>query len=202
MGPDDIVGKILWYYNTISTNSLAREGLEGIANMSMIAAKCQSAGRGQGDHSWYASPGLNITASAVFKFENLPAAESSAISCAVALAVRDYLLDEGIEAAIKWPNDIWVGGKKICGLLIENIVQGQKTIASIAGIGLNINEMDWPEELPNPISLKELTGKEYKVEDELVRLHAKICRRIAMTASPDGRLSLQEEFGKYMFRLA
>ena len=69
------------------------------------------------------------------------------------------------------------------------------------GIGLNLNETGWPAELPNPVSLTELTGKRYRLQSELKRLQKAICRRFDLLATPDGRKSLQEEFGKYMFRL-
>jgi BirA family biotin operon repressor/biotin-[acetyl-CoA-carboxylase] ligase len=72
---------------------------------------------------------------------------------------------------------------------------------SIVGIGLNLNETDWPAELPNPVSLRELTGQRYDPAAELVALEKEIRRRFGQLASPDGRISLQEEFGKYMFRL-
>ena len=113
----------------------------------------------------------------------------------------NYLLEKGIEARIKWPNDIWVGDKKICGILIENILDGSFIRDSIIGIGFNLNEDKWPEDLPNPVSLHNLTGKEYSTDAELVLLTNKICRRFAQAGSYDGRLSLQEEFGEYLFRL-
>ena len=124
------------------------------------------------------------------------------ITCATTLGIRDYLLDKGVTARIKWPNDIWVGDKKICGILIENILDGPRIRYSIIGIGFNFNETLWPADLPNPVSLKNITGEDYDTDAELELLAEKIRRRFALADSSDGRLKLQEEFGKNHFMLA
>lgn len=170
-------------------------------NLSVIAAVEQTAGRGQGTHTWHSTPGLNLTFSLLYKPADLHVKDIIAITQAVTLGLRDYLLEKGVEARIKWPNDIWVGDKKICGILIENTLDGQKVRYSIIGIGFNLNETGWPPELPNPVSLKELTGRDYSPREELERLMEKICRRFSLPEASDGRRVLQEEFGKYVFRL-
>ena len=137
----------------------------------------------------------------MYKPADLHVKDIIAITQAVTLGLRDYLLEKGVEARIKWPNDIWVGDKKICGILIENALDGQKVRYSIIGIGFNLNETGWPPELPNPVSLKELTGRDYSPREELERLMEKICRRFSLPEASDGRRVLQEEFGKYVFRL-
>ena len=178
--------------------------MSGLDNLSIIAARSQTAGRGQGTHTWFASPGENLTFSILYRFEGACALDVSdviLITELTTLALRDYLLGHGVQARIKWPNDIWVGERKICGILIENRLDGSAVRESITGIGLNLNETGWPPELPNPVSLHELTGEHYEPERELERLHKEICRRFGYLASPDGRKSLQEEFGKYLFRL-
>ena len=178
--------------------------MTGLDNLSIVAAEEQTAGRGQGTHTWFSSPGENLTFSILYRFEGafgLAASEAILITQVTTLALRDYLLLRDVQARIKWPNDIWVGDRKICGILIENSVEAGRVCESIVGIGLNLNESVWPPELPNPVSLSELTGIRYNPHEELVQLHKEICRRFGLLASPDGRISLQEEFGKYMFRL-
>ena len=195
---------ILWLETADSTNHALRERLGALDNLSVIAAREQTAGRGQGTHTWFATPGENLTFSILYRFGgvcSLAAADALLITQVTTLALRDYLLGKGVAARIKWPNDIWVGERKICGILIENIVEGGQVRESIVGIGLNVNETLWPADLPNPVSLRELTGRSYILEEELLALHKEIRRRFGMLASPDGRRSLQEEFGKYMFRL-
>jgi BirA family biotin operon repressor/biotin-[acetyl-CoA-carboxylase] ligase len=204
MEPSDARAKILWLETADSTNSELRKRIAGLDNLSIVATRAQTAGRGQGTHTWFASPGKNLTFSILYRFgETCPLAASDAIliTQATTLALCDYLLGHGVQARIKWPNDIWVDARKICGILIENTLESGMVRESIVGIGLNLNERNWPPELPNPVSLSELTGQTYVPETELEALHHEICRRFGRLASPDGRCSLQEEFGKIMFRL-
>ena len=198
------IGPILWLDTAASTNSELRERMSGLENLSVVAARAQTAGRGQGTHTWHASPGQNLTFSILYRFEGpcaLAAADTLLITQVTTLALRDYLLGHGVQARIKWPNDIWVGERKICGILIENMLEGAAVRASIVGIGLNLNETGWPAELPNPVSLRELTGRVYDPGEELRRVQKEIRRRFGCLAEADGRTSLQEEFGKYLFKL-
>mgnify|MGYP001771314379 FL=1 len=192
---------IIWYDELDSTNNEARRVLDALDNLSVIAAVGQSAGRGQGDHTWFASPGKNITATIVLKPENLSAGDYLFVTRVTTLALLSYLREHGVQARIKWPNDIWVEDRKICGILIENIIDGNRMKACLIGIGLNINEEGWPENLPNPVSLKELTGKEYDVRHELQLLVGQISRHSEMLLSSDGRNYLEQEFARYVFRL-
>ena len=192
---------IIWYDELDSTNNEARRVLDALDNLSVIAAVGQSAGRGQGDHTWFASPGKNITATIVLKPENLSAGDYLFVTRVTTLALLSYLREHCVQARIKWPNDIWVEDRKICGILIENIIDGNRMKACLIGIGLNINEEGWPENLPNPVSLKELTGKEYDVRHELQLLVGQISRHSEMLLSSDGRNYLEQEFARYVFRL-
>ena len=192
---------IIWYDELDSTNNEARRVLDALDNLSVIAAVGQSAGRGQGNHTWFASPGKNITATIVLKPENLSAGDYLFVTRVTTLALLSYLREHGVQARIKWPNDIWVEDRKICGILIENIIDGNRMKACLIGIGLNINEEGWPENLPNPVSLKELTGKEYDVRHELQLLVGQISRHSEMLLSSDGRNYLEQEFARYVFRL-
>ena len=204
MEPSNAGADILWLETVDSTNSELRKRISGLDNLSIVATRAQTAGRGQGTHTWFATPGKNLTFSILYRFEGacaLAASDALLITQVTTLALRDYLLAHGVQARIKWPNDIWVDDRKICGILIENAVEGGRVRESIVGIGLNLNETDWPAELPNPVSLHELTGRSYDPAAELVALHKEIRRRFGLLASPDGRCSLQEEFGKFMFRL-
>lgn len=204
MEPYEGKAQILWLETADSTNHVLRERMAELDNLSVIAAREQRAGRGQGTHTWFSTPGENLTFSILYRFGavgTLAASDALLITQVTTLALRDYLLAHGVQARIKWPNDIWVEDRKICGILIENILEGGLVRESIVGIGLNVNETGWPDGLPNPVSLRELTGRRYSPEEELLALHKEIRRRFGMLASPDGRKSLQEEFGKYMFRL-
>ncbi|MBR4808827.1 MAG: biotin--[Bacteroidales bacterium] len=201
MNPSQRGADIIWLDSTESTNRAVRDTIPHLDNLSVIAAVEQTAGRGQGTHTWHSTPGMNLTFSMVYKPADLHVKDMICITCATTLGIRDYLAGHGIEARIKWPNDIWVGDLKICGILIENILDGERISASIIGIGLNLNETDWPSVLPNPVSLSNLTGESYDCKGELQALVEKIRRRFSLAGSDGGRKELQEEFGKYVFRL-
>ena len=195
------MSRIKWFAELDSTNNEARRTLDGLDNFSVLATESQTAGRGQGLHTWYATPGRNLTFTVVLKPRQLDARDGILITYITTVSLVRFLAEHGVEARIKWPNDIWVGDKKICGILIENVLDGQYVGASIIGIGLNINETGWPEELPNPVSLSELTGRQYDIHEELERFYKIFCRHAEMIYGEDGRKLLQEEFGKRVFRL-
>ena len=174
---------IIWYDSIDSTNKQAKRLLSGLPAMSVIAAREQTAGRGQRGNTWKSEAGSNLTFSIVMRFgpefrQELPANCQFVISEAVALGIKDYLGEENVRARIKWPNDIYAGDRKICGILIENTVSGERITSCIAGAGLNLNQKDFPAELPNPVSLTMLTGKEYDVGNELLKAVARICSRL------------------------
>ena len=198
--------RIIWLDSAKSTNSELRMRLEELDNLSVIAAVEQTAGRGQGSHTWYSSPRTNLTFSILYRFPEdgqglLKVADMLLVTQITTLGIRDYLLCKGITARIKWPNDIWVGDRKICGILIENILDGDRIEASIVGIGLDVNEETWPEELPNPVSMKQLTGVHYELVSELEELCESISKRYFQSMDEEGRKSLEKEFTEHMFRL-
>lgn len=201
MSPQQPTSGVIWLNSVVSTNYTIREFLPELDNLSVVAALEQTKGRGQGDHSWHSLPGENLTFSILLKFEDLPVAQSSRINHIVAIGIQRYLSSRGVQARIKHPNDIWVGEKKICGILIENTLREKYITHSIVGIGLNLNQSNWPDELPNPVSLYQLTGKKYDLKCELEALQKEICRCFDQSQSADGRDSLQEEFKRYLFYL-
>lgn len=191
---------ICWLESTDSTNKELRKRLDQSDNLSIIAAEIQSAGRGQGDHTWHSAPGLNLTFSILLRHRCLKASDALAVTSIMALGIRDYLHTKGIEPWIKWPNDIWVGDKKICGILVENCIHAGAIDFSIVGVGLDLNQTDWPAELPNPVSLKELTGKDYDTHEELRQLSEALARRSAQASAPGGVAELIDEFNNVVVR--
>jgi len=162
----------IWMDVVDSTNNELRRRMEGLGNMSAIAARSQSAGRGQGNHIWLSEDDSNLTFSLLLRYDekSLHVSGLQRINDYITSALLQILSEEGVEAWVKLPNDIWVGDRKICGLLIENVLEGQYVRESIVGIGFNLNQTSWPDSLPNPISLTELTGKEYPPEEMLERI--------------------------------
>ena len=126
---------------TASTNADAREGRPG----DVFVAEFQTAGRGRLDHEWHAARGENLTFSAVLDAADASPAEVATLPLVVGLAVARYvssLLGGAADVSVKWPNDVLVGGRKICGILCE-----RNGDAVIAGVGLNVNQTDFPAEI-------------------------------------------------------
>ena len=128
----------------------------------MLAALSQTSGKGQKGNVWLSEPGKNLTFSIVLKFpatdikselEPMLAYDQFVLSEITSLSIVDLLAEHGIEAKIKWPNDIYVGDRKICGMLIENSLRGEWIQHSIIGIGLNVNQRNFDVNLPNPVSM-------------------------------------------------
>ena len=149
---------IIWMDKVDSTNNEAARQLDNLDNLSVIAAREQYAGKGQRGNRWTAGAGENLTFSVMLRFggENthkLFASDQFIISEIAALSIIEFLGSEDIEARIKWPNDIYVGDRKICGILVENTVRSREVSHSIIGIGLNVNQKVFPAEIPNPTSM-------------------------------------------------
>ena len=194
---------IIWLKLTDSTNDEARRRLDALDNLSVLAAETQTAGRGQGDHTWTSAPGQNLTFTLVLKFPPcapIATSEILLITQAVTGGIRRYLLSKGVESRIKWPNDIYVGDRKICGILIENILDGKQVSSSMIGIGLNLNQDRFPADLPNPVSLRQLTGRTYDLRTELVLLRDALKKTASLLDSQEGRSELSRDFDAFVFR--
>lgn len=144
---------IIWLETIDSTNEEARRRISDIDNLSVLSALEQTAGRGQRGNTWTSNAGENLMFSIVLKSPSLMAEDHFVLNEIAALSVTDFLSTYGIKALIKWPNDIYVDEKKICGILIENSFRGKSISSSIIGIGLNINQRNFNVNLPNPTSM-------------------------------------------------
>ena len=129
-----------------------------------LYASYQSAGRGQQGNSWDSEPDKNLLFSTLFYPDNLTATQQFRLSMAVALQVVKTLQHYVPQTRIKWPNDIYVGDRKMGGMLIENQLAGDKIQQAVIGIGININQTVFQRHIPNPTSFSLLTGKTYNIE--------------------------------------
>ena len=141
---------------TSSTNDTIAS--PGYQSGDLVLAETQMAGRGQRGNSWSSLPGENLTFSQLFYPTELPADRQFYISKAVSLALVDTIGNFGLTATVKWPNDIYIGNRKIVGMLIENDLMGVSIQRSILGIGLNVNQTDFDPALPNPTSMAMESG--------------------------------------------
>lgn len=170
------VGKIInWYQSVGSTNDVAFENSSRGEDKTIYAAVFQTAGRGQKGNLWDSTAGKNLTFSILLKPSFLKASEQYVLSMVTTLGIAAYLKKKaGIakdQVKIKWPNDIYVCDKKICGMLIENSISGDSIGVSVVGIGVNINQKEFSSELKNATSLSLQTQKaEYDLKKELDEL--------------------------------
>ncbi|ETA26739.1 biotin--acetyl-CoA-carboxylase ligase [Porphyromonas gingivalis SJD2] len=157
-------GYLIHLPETASTNSYLSDLLmqdPDLPAWTVVMTDNQTAGRGQQGNSWFASPGLNLTFSVLLRPTMLPAQQQFDLSRLCALSVLHTLSDLLPSAgmlSIKWPNDIYYGDRKIAGILIEHSLTGSNLDYSILGVGLNINESDYPSYLPNPTSVRIILG--------------------------------------------
>ena len=164
-----------------------------------IRADDQFGGKGQGDHIWVSEPGKNLTGTLVIFPERLNASEQFILSMTFALAVDDFLGLFTGEIMIKWPNDLYAGGKKIGGILIETAVMGPWIDHAILGVGINVNQVDFPSDVPNPVSLTLMTGMKHDLVELENLLIESFNNRYRMIES--GNLnSIREDYLKKLYR--
>lgn len=165
----DIVKRI--HLDTVaSTNSYARELLDSgtiLPDMSLIDSDEQTAGRGQKGNSWETEKNKNLTFTIVCHPQFVPPARQFIISEAIALSIQQTLAEYADNFTVKWPNDIYWKDKKISGTLIECDLTGRSIGNCIVGSGININQEQFLSDAPNPISLRNITGKEHDKEEIL-----------------------------------
>lgn len=148
-----------------STNIYAMDLLQ--ANMAghgtAVFAHQQTAGKGQRGKRWTGEPGLNIALSVIVDCSFLTITRQFPLSSMAALACHDFFnVYAGDETRIKWPNDLYWRDRKAGGILIENLVRGNKWQGAVVGIGINLNQVVFSELLKNPVSLKQITGKTFR----------------------------------------
>jgi BirA family biotin operon repressor/biotin-[acetyl-CoA-carboxylase] ligase len=159
--------KIVHINETDSTNRWLKENGEGEM---VVVAGYQTAGKGCGTNSWESERGKNLTFSMLIHPEGIPANRqfhiTEAVSVALCETLEAYIYNK---VEIKWPNDIYVGDQKICGVLIENRLQGTEIKESIIGIGLNVNQREFKSDAPNPVSLYQLSDLETDLDELLIK---------------------------------
>ena len=157
--------------NNYTANLLLKTKL---VDKSVIMAHFQSAGRGQRGEMWDSEPGKNLLFSMVLKASCLDMENYFLLSKIVAISINETIEElSGKTGFIKWPNDIYMDGKKIAGILIENQWKGKNIDNAIIGIGLNVNQVNF-DQLPQATSLSLLTSKTFDLYEVLYIIYQKI----------------------------
>lgn len=137
-------------------------------SMVAVTALHQTAGRGQRGNVWASEPGGNLLLSILVRpGASLEVAHQFRLSQAVAVALQAAMKCYGIDASLKWPNDIYVGNRKLAGILVELDYSGSFVEQAIIGIGLNVNQTEFPSMDRVPVSMKMLSGKEFTIDEVL-----------------------------------
>jgi BirA family transcriptional regulator, biotin operon repressor / biotin---[acetyl-CoA-carboxylase] ligase len=156
-----IIGSnIIDFEEVDSTNRYAARMIQHTSfhNGTIIRADHQTAGIGQGENKWFTEPFQNLTLSIILHPHFLPAERQFMLNKAMTLGVCDLVNNYVPGCFIKWPNDLYIKGGKIGGMLIQHTVCGNRLEISIVGIGLNVNQVSFPEGIRNPASLKLILG--------------------------------------------
>ncbi|MCI7011110.1 MAG: biotin--[acetyl-CoA-carboxylase] ligase [Prevotella sp.] len=164
--------KIIHIDETDSTNSYLRKVADGEeAPMLVVVADHQTAGRGQAGNHWESEQGKNLLFSIRIQPRTLAPSRQFLISMAISQAIWQVLdpMAPG-HIHVKWPNDIYYDDRKLCGILIENRLQGGELRECILGIGLNVNQTLFRSDAPNPVSLCQILGRTLALKPLLMQL--------------------------------
>ncbi len=164
--------KLIKLKSVNSTNLFAKQIEKAVPqpDFCCIYTDNQLSGRGQAQTVWESEPNANLTFSLILHPKSIAPHEQFYISKLIAASIADFFNKEASHFWVKWPNDIYFNNKKLAGILIENAISGKNITTCIVGIGLNINQTNFSENLPNPISLKQIHNKTYRLEPLLKQL--------------------------------
>lgn len=182
-----------------STNTHISHIASQLPEGSIVWALDQTQGRGQGSNKWNSEAGKNLMFSILFNPTFLSAYQQFYMSKVLALAVFDFISLHTDKVSIKWPNDIYAGDRKIGGILIEHVIEKTYLKQTIAGIGININQNKFPASLPNPVSLSQLSGISYNIEEMLEDLTDMIDYRYSILKDKD-LSTIDKNFNEALFR--
>lgn len=160
---------IIYVDKAESTNTLLSSSARQFDHGTVLAAHCQSAGRGQRGNKWESEPNKNLTFSLLLKPSTIVASRQFELSQIVSIAITRVLRSrlDSDKVCIKWPNDIYYADKKLCGILIENSLSGANIEQSIVGVGINVNQEQFRSDAPNPVSMFNIAGNTFDLDSLL-----------------------------------
>lgn len=171
---------------------------------SYVTVAYQTAGRGQRGNSWFASPGASLIPSFLISETGLKATEGWAVSEWVALSLHRAVclfLPHSEALRIKWPNDLYYKNSKLAGILIAHTLKADTIDYSVVGVGLNVNEAHFPEEVPNPVSLYQIVGAKVPLESAEQAFKQQLIALFPLLQTAEGRAQLHENYLHNLYRL-
>lgn len=202
------IGKVYHRFDELaSTNDWAAQLLGTVPEGTVVRAGHQTAGRGQMGSHWQSPPGENLLLSVLFYPHWLDAQAQFHLSMAMALGLNDLIASLGIghsaldvKSSIKWPNDLYLDDKKAAGILIQNALSGATLQSSIVGIGLNVNQLNFPPDLVNASSLAGAFGKKFDLDEVAALLFEGVERRY-LQLKAGKREAIKSEYEGSLWRL-
>ena len=186
---------------TASTNTYLSRLAATLPGGTVIYTPSQTAGRGQKGNSWESEDGKNLTFSLLLKRPPVKARDQFYLSEAAALAVVEALTAEaGDGFTVKWPNDVYWQDKKVCGMLLENSLDGSDIATCIVGIGINVNQERFLSDAPNPVSLINFTGREHDLDALLRQVCSSIEQTVASLDDDEARRDLHQRYMDALYR--
>ncbi len=191
---DEINSTNVFLYDKISENN-------DISDMVVVAAH-QTAGRGMDKNRWESEAGKNLLFSIALNVNFLEAENQFKISQAVSVAIVETLSQfvDDKRLFIKWPNDIYFGDKKLAGMLIQNTIEGRMMGVSIIGIGLNVNQIEFSKDIPNPISLKMISSRDFDLDNLLNLLVSSIKTKVESLRDKENQNEINEKYVSRSYR--
>ena len=191
---DEINSTNVFLYDKISENN-------DISDMVVVAAH-QTAGRGMDKNRWESEAGKNLLFSIALNVNFLEAENQFKISQAVSVAIVETLSQfvDDKRLFITWPNDIYFGDKKLAGMLIQNTIEGRMMGVSIIGIGLNVNQIEFSKDIPNPISLKMISGRDFDLDNLLNLLVSSIKTKVESLRDKEKKNEINEKYVSRSYR--
>ena len=198
-----IIGSKLSFYKELtSTNETARLQLRksDLPEGYTIHTDFQIAGKGQSGNRWESQDGKNLLFSIILYPKSVDPQDQFYISMMISLGIHDFISSHLEGCKIKWPNDIYINDDKIAGILVENTLLGDLIESTIAGIGLNVNQQEFPGYISNPVSMRLAAGKEFDRQLCLIKLLSDLDSRYRQLIYGD-RESLKGEYVSHLYRL-
>ena len=185
-----------------STNSYLKKIIlnKDVSDSTIVTAKFQTKGKGQLGANWESEDSKNLIFSIYKKDLGIKVKDQFIISIIVSLALIKTLKKNNLpNLRIKWPNDIMSENKKICGILIENIVKEKHIKHAVIGIGLNVNQTIF-DNLPNASSIKKITGNTHNKDEILKELANNINRSFEMIYSSSSEI-IFKKYEELLYRI-
>ena len=196
---------LIKHHHLESTNAEAHRLYQSgkAENGMVIIAEEQSNGKGHGDNAWESEPGKNLTFSILFKPAFIEPAHQFAITQIISLSlweVLDSILRKK-KVTIKWPNDIYVGDKKIAGVLIQNFIKANSIDLSVIGVGLNVSQKHFFSDAPNPTSIILESGMECPHDNLLEDILETFAQYIERFNVPSSFTALTKSYLEKLYRI-